>query len=242
MATSLHRFRDELFSHLPFSVFSTVGGIVLVAILTFLAAPYYNEHAHDETPAADAALAEGEHAHGPGLAGAYMDLFHVFHPSHMLFSAIATTAMFWKYERRFLKACVVGFLGAIGICGVSDILMPYVSGLLLGAHMEMHICVLQHPQLVLPFTVVGILVGFLAADHIVRATFFSHGAHVLVSSMASLLYLVSFGLKDWVHQAGWVFIFVVLAVMIPCCVSDIVFPLLAVTRDGEPVPRPHHHD
>jgi len=30
--------------------------------------------------------------------------------------------------------------------------------------------------------------------------------------------------------------------MIPCCVSDIVFPLLAVTRDGRPVPHLHAHD
>ena len=106
--------------------------------------------------------------------------------------------------------------------------------------MEIHICVIEHPQLVLPFTLVGIATGFLAADHIVRATFFSHAAHVLVSSTASLLYLVSFGLTDWVHEAGLVFIFVVLAVMIPCCISDIIFPLLAVTADGRPIPEHRH--
>jgi len=236
MRSGLRHLQEELFSHLPFSVFSTVGGMVLVAILTFLAGPFYEAHpeaAHPPGHEADC------HLHGGGLAGAFMGLFHIFHPAHMLFSATATTAMFWKYERRFWKACVVGFLGAIVICGISDILMPFVSGLLLGAPMEMHICLLEHLQLVLPFTLVGIATGLLAADHIVRATFFSHAAHVLVSSTASLLYLVSFGLGDWFHQAGLVFIFVVLAVMIPCCVSDIVFPLFAVTRDGRPVP--HHH-
>jgi len=222
MRAGLRHLRQELFSHLPFSVFSTVGGMMLVAILTFLGAPFY-------------ANVTG------GLPAAFEDLFHIFHPAHLLFSATATTAMFWKYERRFWKACLVGFLGAIVICGISDILMPYLSGLLLGAPMHIHICVIQHPQLVLPFTVVGIGTGFLAADHIVRATFFSHAAHVLVSSVASLLYLVSFGLGDWFHQAGLVFIFVVLAVTIPCCLSDIVFPLLAVTRDGRPIPHLHAH-
>ncbi|HET6441574.1 MAG TPA: hypothetical protein VFH53_04285 [Phycisphaerae bacterium] len=223
MRAGLRHLRQELFSHLPFSVFSTVGGMMLVAILAFLGAPFY-------------AGVTG------GLPAAFKNLFHIFHPAHMLFSATATTAMFWKYERRFWKACIVGFLGAIVICGISDIFMPYLSGLLMGAPMEMHICILEHPQLVLPFTLVGIGTGFLAADHIVRATFFSHAAHVLVSSAASLLYLVSFGLGDWFHQAGLVFIFVVLAVTIPCCVSDIVFPLLAVTRDGRPIPHLHAHD
>jgi len=128
-------------------------------------------------------------------------------------------------------------LGAILVCGASDILIPHVSGLILGADMRPHICVLEHPGLVLPFALVGVLTGFVSSGHIMRATFFSHAAHVLISSAASLLYLVSFGLEHWTHNAGWVFILVVVAVTIPCCFSDIVFPLLAVTREGQP---PHH--
>ncbi|HUU11554.1 MAG TPA: hypothetical protein VM431_13590 [Phycisphaerae bacterium] len=210
---------DELFSHLPFSIFSTVGGMALVAILTFIGEPFYKE----------------------GLGDAFHELFHIFHPIHMLFSATATTAMFWRYERHWLKASIVGLLGAVLVCGASDILIPYVSGFLLGAPMHLHICVIEHPALVLPFAVVGVVTGILSADYITRATFFSHSAHVLVSSAASLLYMVSYGLEHWVHDAGWVFIFVVLAVMIPCCFSDIVFPLLVVTKDGAPPPCGHHH-
>jgi len=219
MRAGLRHLRDELFSHLPFSIFSAVGGMVVVAVLTFVGEPFYKD----------------------ALPHAFEDLFHIFHPTHMLFSATATTAMFWRYERRIVKAAVVGFLGAILVCGASDILIPYASGFLLGATMEPHICIIEHPGLVLPFAVVGVLAGFLAAEHIVRATFFSHAAHVLVSSSASLLYLVSFGLGHWIHDAGWVFIFIVLAVMLPCCFSDIVFPLLAVTKEGEPRPPSHHH-
>jgi hypothetical protein len=208
----LRYLRRELASHLPFSIFATLGGMVLVALLTFARVPFYK----DELP------------------HAMEDLFHVFHPAHMLLSATATTAMFWRHERRFLKAFVVGLVGAIGVCGTSDILMPYLSGLVLGAPMELHICIIHHPLLVVPFAFVGTLTGFLAADHIGRSTFFSHGAHVLVSSAASLLYLVSFGLSHWAHQAGAVFVFVLLAVTVPCCFSDIVFPLLAVTRGSPP--------
>ena len=219
MNAGLRHLRGELLSHLPFSIFATVGGMMLVAVLTFLGEPFYEEE----------------------LPGAFRELFHIFHPVHMLFSATATTAMFWQYERRLVKAAAVGFLGAVLVCGASDILIPYASGFLLGAPMHVHLCIVEHPMLVLPFAVVGVLAGLLASRHIVRATFFSHAAHVLVSSSASLLYLVSFGLEHWVHQAGWVFIFVVLAVMVPCCFSDIVFPLLVVTTEGEPRPADHPH-
>jgi hypothetical protein len=254
MKTGLRNLPRELLSHLPFSIFSAVGGMALVAILTFLAAPFYEQAdaphaAHHEEHAAPAEgeteaeadpSAHHEHDHGHGLPGAMRDLFHIFHPAHMLFSATATTAMFWRYERRLLKACIVGFLGAVIVCGISDILIPYLSGLLLGAEMAVHICILKHPGLVLPFTLVGIVAGVLSAEHIGRATFFSHTAHVVTSSTASLLYLVSFGLTDWIDVAGLVFVFVILAVMIPCCASDIVFPLLAVTREGDPPPTHAH--
>lgn len=211
MRAGLRHLRRELFSHLPFSIFSTVGGMVVVAVLTFLGEPLYGEN----------------------LPGAFRELFHILHPAHMLFSAAATTAMFWQYERRWVKALVVGLLGSVLLCGASDILIPYASGLILGAEMHPHICIIEHPGLVLPFALVGIAAGFLASEHIMRATFFSHTAHVLVSSAASLLYLVSFGLEHWIDRAGGIFILVVLAVVIPCCFSDIVFPLLAVTREDE---------
>jgi hypothetical protein len=45
--------------------------------------------------------------------------------------------------------------------------------------------------------------------------------------MASIFYMVGpLGLVAWIDRLGLVFLFVVLAVMIPCCLSDIVFPLL----------------
>jgi len=218
MRRGLRHLKEELLGHLPFSIFATVGGMTLVAILTFIGEPFYQE----------------------ALPGAFRELFHIFHPIHMLFSAAATTAMFWQYERRVLKTLAVGLAGSILVCGASDILIPHMSGLMLGVDMHLHLCIVEHPMLVLPFTVVGVLAGFLSSGHIVRATVFSHTVHVLVSSSASLLYLVSFGLEHWIHNAGWVFVFVIIAVVVPCCFSDIVFPLLVVTKEGEPRPVHSH--
>jgi len=247
----------ELESHLPYSVFATAAGILLAGIMLYVAIVVTSArseapgHVHERTPAAEADHASGGHDHashaeitrgGAAMQEASHVTFHVFHGVHMLFSAIATTAMFWRYERKLLKAILTGLIGSLGVCGVSDILMPYASGLILGAkHMTFHWCLVEHPMLVLPFAVVGVFVGLLAAETIQRSTYFSHSAHVVVSSAASIFYLVSFGLTDWVEKLGYVFILMVLAVMLPCCVSDIVFPLVVVCKNGKGCACPAHH-
>jgi len=44
--------------------------------------------------------------------------------------------------------------------------------------------------------------------------------------MASILYMVSFGFAKWYSQMGLVFILMILAVLIPCTLSDIVVPMM----------------
>ncbi len=203
---------EELSHHLPFSILSVSIGLMLVGLFTIITemlgiqnvSPYSEE------------------------------LFHIFHPVHLLFSAIATTAMFWQHEKRVVKATVIGFLGSVGICGISDIIIPYISGFLLGAQMHLHICIVQHPQLILTFVIVGILMGFFAPGTLEKqeGVIFSHSLHVMVSAIASILYLVSFGVTDWIHRLGAILIYMVLAVVIPCCTSDIVFPLLFTSKEN----------
>ncbi len=230
----------ELRRHLPFSVFSVVLGIVALALLTVVIQSVGGDLSRPhEAPAVQAEHAP-VHDHEV-LATPAGGLFHVFHPVHLLFSAVATTAMFWRYERRLWKAVITGFVGSVVVCSLSDVFFPYVGGLLLGAPMGFHLCIVEHPGLVFPFVFVGIGVGLLAADAVKASTFISHSAHVFTSSMASILYLVTYGLSDWMGHVGGVFLVVVVAVMIPCCISDIIFPLLVVTPRGAPRPRPHEH-
>jgi len=202
----------ELTAHIPYSVFSATFAIVLTGILTSLISLV--------DPGATAATAGR--------------LFHCFHPTHMLLSAAATTAMFWRYDKGLVKAVLVGLVGSVGVCGISDVIMPFLGGTLLGVDMHLHLCVIEHPLLVTPFAAMGVIAGLLAADQIPRATFFSHSSHVLVSSMASVLYLVSFGLTDWVQRMGLVLLIVILAVVVPCCTSDILFPLAFTARSSPP--------
>ncbi|MCM8804192.1 MAG: hypothetical protein NC833_02935 [Candidatus Omnitrophica bacterium] len=206
----------SLSHHLPFSVLSVTFGLVFTGILTF-----FTNILNIENP------------------GKYFEeLFHIFHPSHMLFSALATTTMFWKHDRNFLKAFLIGIIGSAGICGISDIFIPYISGFLLGTKMELHICIIQHPQIVLPFLLFGVFMGYVAPETLEKSegVIFSHSLHVFVSATASIFYLISFGLTEWIHQIGAIFIYMILAVIIPCCTSDIIFPLLFVSdtkRDFE---------
>lgn len=199
--------------HLPFSVLSVTIGLIFAGILTF-----FTEILNVENP-----------------SEYFEELFHILHPTHILFSALATTAMFWKHDRNFIKAFIIGIIGSVGICGISDIFMPYISGFLLGAKMKLHICIVQHPQIVLPFLLLGVFMGYVAPETLEKSegVIFSHSLHVFISAVASIFYLISFGLTEWIHQIGAILFYMILAVIIPCCTSDIVFPLLFVSKDKE---------
>jgi hypothetical protein len=204
----------ELAHHFPFTILSAVFSLCLMAILTLII----------EAPDTSG----GDHDHG----SSFSQLFHVFHPIHLLLSAMATTAMFWRFEKKLLKAVFVGLAGSLGVCGISDIIMPYAGGSILKIPMDFHLCLIERPILVVPFAALGVLVGLASTNTFQGrgATVFSHSAHVIVSTMASLLYLISFGFTGWIDGLFETLIIVILAVLIPCCLSDIFFPLLMVEK------------
>ncbi len=200
----------ELAHHLPFSVSGVVAAIISLALLTFLSRMIVPEQE---------------------LASASADLFHIFHPFHILFSALTTTAIFWKHDNKnMFKAVVIGLVGSLSICGLSDIMIPYIGGLATKHPMHFHVCLIENPGLILPFAVTGVIGGFLVPATFERSTQYSHGVHVFLSSAASLLYLMSFGFVDWMHSITSVFFITITAVMVPCCLSDIVFPMVCTHR------------
>lgn len=155
----------------------------------------------------------------------FRNFFHTFHFSHVFISAVATTAVFFRHDRNVLKSILVGFFGTLIPCGISDLLFPFFGGALLGAKMTLHICVLEEPAAVLFSNAAGIAVGLLAEARFGRVSYFSHGTHIFISSLASLFYLVTFGLENWVHMILGIFVVTAVAVVIPCCSSDIVIPI-----------------
>jgi len=251
----------ELRDHLPFSVSAVTIGLIVAGVMCvfFQKAELLVDQIREAVPRADhpAAAPAGDHQaaapseeaddHAGHGHGGDDDpprlLFHLFHPAHMLFSAAATAAMFARYERKYVKAAIVGMTGAIVICGISDIVMPHCSLWLLGFHPPLHVCIVEHPGIVIPFAAIGVLVGLLASLGVSRSTLFSHSLHVFASTMASIFYMVGgIGMVAWIDRVGMVFFFVLAAVMVPCCLSDIVFPL-AMTRNGRELYdlSPHAH-
>lgn len=175
-----------------------------------------------------------------GLHAPSKQYFHITHPLHIFLSAVVTTAIFWKYTHKWLKAVLVGFFGVIPLCTLSDVGIPYFGGLLLHTPIALHLCIIEEPWLVLPACFAGIFLGIVLLAWVERLTEVGHLAHVLVSSLASLLYLVTFDLSLWQDSLWLVFGITVLAVWIPCCLSDIVFPILFIEGD-EVHPGCHHH-
>jgi hypothetical protein len=222
----LKEIAHEFKHHFPFTVFSAAAGIIIVSIIFVIltSIPVIDEE--------NGTVEEQDHDHGESFAHSTHQLFHVFHPMHCLFSASATTAMFWRYDKKLIKSILIGLIGSLAICGISDIFMPYLSSSLIGIEMELHICLIHHPLTVVPFAVFGIILGLTSAEVFFNrsSTIFSHSAHVFVSTMASILYLTSYGFSDWMENMFIVFIIVVFAVLIPCCTSDVIFPLLLVDK------------
>lgn len=153
-------------------------------------------------------------------------IFHTLHPLHIVLSALVTTAMYRRYRRDIAAAVGIGFVGSVAICSMSDIGFPYLGGALLGFPITLHVCFIEHPWLIALSALAGIAIGLLWSR-----TRFPHAGHVLLSTYASLFYLTAFGAPaDWIPLLPLVFLILFVAVWIPCCVSDIVFPLLFVRK------------
>jgi len=168
-------------------------------------------------------------------------IFYVFHPAHVVLSAIVTAAMFKLHTKRprFIVILLVGFFGSIGIATLSDSLIPYLGELLLGMHVHLHshehtgfaehahIGFIEGWYLVIPAAIVGVLIAYFRPK-----TKFPHAGHVLLSTWASSFHmLMAMGgqLSAWRLMGSFGFLF--LAVWLPCCISDIVFPLLFVKSE-----------
>jgi len=187
---------NELRVHAPFTAFGTVTGIVIMAVVI--------------------------HARLP--KGASSALFWTFHPLHVFLSALATAGIYRLHGAGGLwRTLLIGYFGSIGIATLSDSIIPYVGEVLLDLpHRGIHLGVIQKWWLVNPLALAGIALAYIRPR-----TKFPHAGHVLFSTWASLFHItMALGTEVGVATMILVGVFLFLAVWVPCCTSDIVFPLL----------------
>jgi len=199
------RILHELKNHAPFTSLGAISGIVLMV--------YLKSIPHD-------------------LA---YKIFYILHPLHVLLSAMVTTAIYNLYECRrpggrcnIFKLIIIGYVGSIGIATLSDCLIPYLGEVLLGLpNRGMHIGFIEEWWIVNPLAFVGIALGYFKP-----ATKFPHSGHVMLSTWASLFHMImALGFVVYWYTYVVIGIFLFISVWIPCCVSDIVFPLLFVGKN-----------
>ena len=202
----------ELRIHAPFTIFGAVTGVIIIAF--FQRVP----------------------------SGIAHNIFYVLHPVHVVLSALVTTSMYQLHTcKKFNKNClkgkcnlwtllIIGYIGSIGIATISDSLIPYLGEVMLGMpNRGLHIGFIEKWWLINPLAVIGVMIACFRPS-----TKFPHAGHVLLSTWASLFHVImAIGDKQlhwYVYVAVVLFLFI--AVWIPCCLSDIVFPLFFVRKSS----------
>jgi len=198
----------ELKIHAPFTIFGAVTGVIIIAFFQKLP------------------------------SGLSYNIFYVLHPIHIVLSALVTASMYRLHTcERISGKCIrgkcnlwflfiIGYIGSVGIATISDSIIPYLGEVMLKMpNREVHLGFIEKWWLVNPLAIIGVLIACFRPT-----TKFPHMGHVLLSTWASLFHIVmSIGAKslNWFVYLA-IFLFLFLAVWIPCCISDIVFPLLFV--------------
>ena len=203
-----HSLLDELICHLPYAIFSVAFGLIVLSFVTYFS---YTDSTAVACKKADV-------------------LFHSFHFMHIVFAATGTLITFFRFSKDLGRALLLGIFSPAIFCTLSDSILPYIGGELLGVHMHFHLCFVTELQNVIPFLVVGIINGYVMSRHHGSKQWLyaitSHAVHIMVSSLASIFYLVAHGCVDWYRFIGAIFIFLIIAVVMPCTMSDVVVPML----------------
>ena len=199
----LKRIVRELRHHAPFTAVGAVTGIIIIVIIV-----YCNVL--------------------PQVARISPTVFYTLHPLHVVLSAVVTTALYRKYTSgKIWAAVLVGYFGSVGIATLSDSVIPYLGEVLLDLpNRGIHVGFIEEWQIVNPAALLGIIIGLWRTT-----TRFPHYGHVLISTWASLFHVIMAlgGTLSWSTYLI-IFPFLFLAVWLPCCLSDVVFPLLFVRK------------
>jgi hypothetical protein len=196
-------FLDELSTHWRF----TLGAVIFSAILIFvfkqfsIIEPYHGDES----------------------------LFETFFISHLFFAALTPASLLSKYRAVIWLGVIVAIITSSITCTLSDIIFPYLGGLLLGYDMHFHVCIIEEPVTAWTFIISGALLGFLLSPYVRKLSRVTHGLHIFLSSSAAGLYLVTYGVEVFSAITLLFIPILLISVLIPCVLNDIGVPSYIVT-------------
>lgn len=179
--------------------------------------------------------------HGQGVVDKMLGHlpFHILHYAHTFFASMTATLTTTRFTKSWIKSILVGVFIPPVFCTLSDVLFPYWGGKLAGVEMSLHLCFYENMIPVAILIALGVGLGLWGSSKansagIVRLAASSHFLHDFVSAAASLLYLVGFGYHHWTQDLFFVFLLMLVAVVIPCILSDLVLPILICAPNDLP--------
>ncbi|MBN1816964.1 MAG: hypothetical protein JW828_06360 [Sedimentisphaerales bacterium] len=249
MLDKIKQIGREMRIHAPFTVLGAVTGIFFMLVFGYL----YQGH----TPV----------------------LFSIFHPLHVVLSAMVTASLFKLHRKAkdFIRILLIGYFGSVGVATLSDCIIPFFGETVLGVavpshaglheethpkqhtsagqehedpadhehephteavpaevdhehadHAEgkphLHLGFIEEWYLVNPAAVLGVLIAYF-----LPRTKYPHALHVLISTWASSAHILMNTQADiTIPLLAGMFIVLFVSVWLPCCISDIVFPMLFV--------------
>lgn len=196
-------FIDELSTHWKFTAGAVIVSGIIIAVLKILLFP-------DDAP-------EIEH------------LFEGFFISHLFFAALTPASLLAKYNKTLWLGVIIAIATSAVTCTLSDIVLPYLGGLVLGYDMHFHVCIIEEPLTSGLFILSGALLGFLLSRYVRKLSRYTHGLHILLSATAAGMYLVTYGVSVISVTALLFLPILVVSVLIPCVLNDIGVPSYIVS-------------
>lgn len=184
---------QELKEHIPFTLTATIFSVIIMSF--FLIKQNFISHA--------------------------VSMFYFFHPLHILFSSLVSSAIFYNYTKKIFPAIITGAFISLFIGSLSDVFFPYLGSLLFRIPISFHLPAFENPYLILGVSIFGASIGT-----IIQKTKLPHFIHVFISVFASLLYIFAYSTNFSALTIFFIFIITSVSVIVPCCLSDIVFPII----------------
>ncbi len=214
-------FSHELMHHLPYGTLSVASALMILSMVSvFFVSGHVGSLVH-----------HGDHVHDGscGLSSGMDILFHCFHFTHILFAASGAMVTFYRYSKNIAAGVIAGIVSSVVFCTLSDILLPYAAGTLLGVTMDLHICFSSELANILPFLFAGVLNGLIISrgkeEHAENHSLSLHFLHTFISAMAAIFYCIGHGLPNFYAYFGTFFLLMLVAIVVPCTLSDVVVPV-----------------